>query len=160
MPFLIFAVEISSRKSVAFRKLTWIVNVFSFFLVVNYIIFVFFPLSFGESTFVKSLSFVPYIFLKPNCWKIREKWIPLENTILFPVQIILYQVILFEIDCAIFDTNLHQLFCQFRSWTNWVNSGKFMDNWWISCQVTAYKVQLFWEGHQHLRNPLHRFDVY
>ena len=80
MPFLIFAVEISSRKSVAFRKLTWIVNVFSFFLVVNYIIFVFFPLSFGESTFVKSLSFVPYIFLKPNCWKIREKWILMENT--------------------------------------------------------------------------------
>ena len=32
MPFLIFAVEISSRKSVAFRKLTWIVNgFFSFF---------------------------------------------------------------------------------------------------------------------------------
>ena len=33
------------------------------------------------------------------------------------------QVILFEIDCAIFYTNLHDLFCQFISWTNWVNSG-------------------------------------
>ena len=45
------------------------------------------------------------------------------------------QVILFEIDCAIFYTNLHELFCQFISWTNWVNPGKFMDNCWISCQV-------------------------
>ena len=43
------------------------------------------------------------------------------------------QVILFEIDC----TNLYELFCQFISWTNWVNSGKFMDNCWISCQVMA-----------------------
>ena len=42
-------------------------------------------------------------------------------------------------DCAIFYTNLHELFCQFISWTNWVNSGKFMDNCWtISCQVMAY----------------------
>ena len=47
------------------------------------------------------------------------------------------QVILFEIDCAFFYTNLHELFCQFISWTNWVNSGKFMDNCWISCQVMA-----------------------
>jgi hypothetical protein len=38
------------------------------------------------------------------------------------------QVILFEIDCAIFYTNLHESFCQFISCTNWVNSGKFMDN--------------------------------
>ena len=34
-----------------------------------------------------------------------------------------------------FYTNLHELFCQFISWTNWVNPGKFMDNCWISCQV-------------------------
>ena len=47
------------------------------------------------------------------------------------------QFILFEIDCTIFYTNLHELFFQFISWTNWVNSGKFMDNWWISCQVMA-----------------------
>ena len=34
---------------------------------------------------------------------------------------------------------LHKLalFCQFISWTNWVNSGKFMDNYWISSQVMA-----------------------
>ena len=38
------------------------------------------------------------------------------------------QVILFEIDCAIFYSNLHELFCQFISLANWVNSGKFMDN--------------------------------
>jgi len=49
----------------------------------------------------------------------------------------LLQVILFEIDCAIVYTNLHELFCQFTSWTNWVNSGKFMDNCWISCQAMA-----------------------
>ena len=47
------------------------------------------------------------------------------------------QVILFEIDCAIFYTHLHELFCQFISWTNWVNSGKLMGNCWISCQVMA-----------------------
>ena len=44
------------------------------------------------------------------------------------------QVILFEIDCEFF---LHKLFCQFTSWTNWINSSKFMDNCWISCQVMA-----------------------
>ena len=47
------------------------------------------------------------------------------------------QFILFEIDCAIFYTNLHELFSQFISWTNWANSCKFMDNWWISCQGLA-----------------------
>ena len=47
------------------------------------------------------------------------------------------QVILFEIDCAIYHTNLHELFCQFISWTNWLNSGKSMDNCWLSCQVMA-----------------------
>jgi hypothetical protein len=49
----------------------------------------------------------------------------------------LLQVILFEIDCVIFYTNLHELFRQFISWINWVNSGKFMDNCWIQCQVMA-----------------------
>ena len=45
------------------------------------------------------------------------------------------QVILFEIYCAIFYTNLHELFCQFISWKNWVYSGRFIDNCWISCQI-------------------------
>ena len=49
----------------------------------------------------------------------------------------LVQVILFEIDCSIFYTNLHELFFQFISWTKWVNSGKSMYNCWISCQVMA-----------------------
>ena len=52
-------------------------------------------------------------------------------------QFVFAQVILFEIDCVIFYINLHELFCQFISWTNWVNSGKFMDNFRISCQVMA-----------------------
>ena len=47
------------------------------------------------------------------------------------------QIILFEIDCAISYTNWHELFCQFISWTNKVNSGKFMKNCWISWQVMA-----------------------
>ena len=47
------------------------------------------------------------------------------------------QVILFDIDCVIFYTNLQELICQFISWTNWVNSGKSMYNCWISCQVMA-----------------------
>ena len=47
------------------------------------------------------------------------------------------QVILFEINCTFFYANLHELFCQFISWTKWVNSCKFMDNCWISCQVRA-----------------------
>ena len=46
-------------------------------------------------------------------------------------------VILFEIDFTIFYTDLHELFWHFISWTNWVNSGKVMDNCWISCQVMA-----------------------
>ena len=29
------------------------------------------------------------------------------------------------------------MFCQFISWANWVNSGKFIDNSWISCQIMA-----------------------
>ena len=53
------------------------------------------------------------------------------------------QVILFEIDCAIFYTNLHGLFCKFISWTNWVNSGKFMDNCWISCQFMAVMKKVY-----------------
>ena len=40
------------------------------------------------------------------------------------------------IDCTIFYTNLHELFCQFISWTNLVNSGN-MDNCWISCHFMA-----------------------
>ena len=38
---------------------------------------------------------------------------------------------------CIFYTNLHELFCQFIRWTNWVNYGKIIDNCWISCQVMA-----------------------
>ena len=33
--------------------------------------------------------------------------------------------------------NFFTQICQFISWTNWVNSGKFMDNCWILCQVMA-----------------------
>ena len=34
---------------------------------------------------------------------------------------------------CIFYSSLHELICQFIIWTNWVNSGKFMANCWISC---------------------------
>ena len=53
------------------------------------------------------------------------------------------QVILFGTNCAFFYINLHELFGQFISWTNWVNSGKFMDNSWISCQVKADKKKVY-----------------
>ena len=64
------------------------------------------------------------------------------------------QGILFEIDCENFYTNLHELFGQFINWTNWVNSGKYMANCWISCQVMAdlkkvyddlIIINLYWE---------------
>ena len=42
-----------------------------------------------------------------------------------------------------FYINSHELFCQFISWTNWVNSGKFMDSCWISCQVMADMKKVF-----------------
>ena len=51
--------------------------------------------------------------------------------------VVLLQVTLFQINCDFFYTNSHDLFCQFINWTNWVNSSKFMDNCWISCQVMA-----------------------
>ena len=39
---------------------------------------------------------------------------------------------------------LHKVFCQFISWKNCVNSGKFMDNCWtISCQVMAYMKEVY-----------------
>ena len=58
-------------------------------------------------------------------------------------------VILFEIDRAISYTNLHELFCQFISWTNWVNSCKFMDNRRISCQVMADMNFFFQQSHNY-----------
>ena len=71
-----------------------------------------------------------------SCYVCRSQ---LEQCLLFWLwaRLAVLQVILFEIDCAIFYTTLHELFCQFISWTNWVNSGKFMDNCWISCRVMA-----------------------
>ena len=52
----------------------------------------------------------------------------------------LLQVILFEIDCAIFYTNLHELFCQFISWTNWVNSGKLLNTITYKSRLTQKKL--------------------
>ena len=76
---------------------------------------------------------VPVCIWVPKGYHTRPCWVNLR--MLFnPTNI---QVILFKIDCAIFYTNLQELFFQFISWTNWVNSGKFMGNSWISCQVMA-----------------------
>ena len=50
---------------------------------------------------------------KPACASKRDV---LElNTLRYLHELKLVQVILFEIDCAIFYTNLHELFCQFIS---------------------------------------------
>ena len=46
------------------------------------------------------------------------------------------QVILSEIDYTIFYTNLHELFCQFISWTHLVNFGKLLNI--MSYQAMAY----------------------
>ena len=64
------------------------------------------------------------------------EWV-LRSMIALDASALLIQVLLFEINCAIFYTNLHELFNQFICWTNWVNSGKFMENSWISCRVMA-----------------------
>ena len=42
-------------------------------------------------------------------------------------QVSFLQVILFEIDCAIFYTNLHEMFCQIIILTNWVNLWKIAE---------------------------------
>ena len=49
----------------------------------------------------------------------------------------LYRLFFVRSIAQFFYTNLPELFCQFISWTNWVNSGKFMDNCWISYQGLA-----------------------
>ena len=59
----------------------------------------------------------------------------------------LLQVIFSEINCAIFHINLHELVCQFISWTNWVNSGQFMDNCWISSYGWCEKS--LWRSHNY-----------
>ena len=46
-----------------------------------------------------------------------------------------------------FITNLDELFCQFISWTNWVNSGKFMDNCWISSY--GWYEKSLWRSHNY-----------
>ena len=85
---------------------------------------------------MKSLIYARHNGFKNQFWNRILIFIPFVTRYFFSFTIIV-QVILFEIDCAIFYTNLHELFCPFISWTNWINSGKFMDNWWISCQVMA-----------------------
>ena len=45
---------------------------------------------------------------------------------------------IFDLSCKVFSLwKIKSKFCQFISWTNWVNSGKFMENYWISCHVMA-----------------------
>jgi hypothetical protein len=48
-----------------------------------------------------------------------------------------YRLLFLRPIAQFFYPNLHELFCHVISWTNWVNSGKFMDNCWISCQFMA-----------------------
>ena len=77
-------------------------------------------------------------FFRTEAMVLTEKlWMFTKRPEIVKWKILLLQIILFEIDCAIFYTNLHKLFFQFISQTNWVISGKFMDNCWISCQVRA-----------------------
>ena len=67
------------------------------------------------------------------------KWIVLNFSSLTTVKFnkTCYRLFFLRSIAQFFYTNLHELFCQLINWTNWVNSGKFMDNCWISCQVKA-----------------------
>ena len=93
------------------------------------------------SSYTAILLAVSRKFLKnrrPNEAEIKDRRTKFLTELLFSLestQLYLLQAILFAIDCTIFHTNLHELFCLFISWTNRVHSGKFMDNWWISCQL-------------------------
>ena len=87
-----------------------------------------------------------------TCYGFDKPIITVYNTVHYTTQCSVYfhsltQVILFEIDCAFFYTNLHKLSCQFISWTNWVNSGKFMDNCWISCY--GWYGKILWRSHNY-----------
>ena len=55
----------------------------------------------------------------------------------------------FWVDCEIFYTNLLDLFCQFISWTNWVNSGKLMDNCWISMSSYGWYGKILRRSHNY-----------
>ena len=48
-----------------------------------------------------------------------------------------YYRLFFMRSIALFLHKFTWIVLQFISWTNWVNSGTFMDNCWISCQVMA-----------------------
>ena len=66
------------------------------------------------------------------CLFSRNKIIIYKKSTLFQPKygrIFLLQIILFEIDCAVFYTNLHELFWQFKSQTNWVNSEYHVKLW-------------------------------
>ena len=54
-----------------------------------------------------------------------------------------YRLFFFRSTAQFFTQIDMELFCQFITWTNWVNSGKFMDNCWLSCQVMADMENLY-----------------
>ena len=76
--------------------------------------------------------------LFPSKLFISNKSMLLISEIFCEVLICTYYRLFFSRSIAqSFYKNLHGLFWQFISWTNWVNSGNFMVNCWISCQVMA-----------------------
>ena len=78
--------------------------------------------------------------LFPSKLFISNKSMLLISEIFCEVLICTYYRLFFSRSIAqSFYKNLHGLFWQFISWTNWVNSGKFLDNCWISHQVMADK---------------------
>ena len=80
----------------------------------------------------KIVTYIQYSFLSTYRPVHKVKWVQLKGkTLLYKSLVLVTQIILLEIYCAIYYTNLHESFCQFISWTNWVNSGKFNDNCWI-----------------------------
>ena len=97
------------------------------------------PCNYFKKTIFKnnSMNFIKLclsLLLKPNYFKKQSSlssfYLPFyrsKMTMSTPGQFgpELLKIILFENNCTTFYTNLYELFCQFISWTNWVNSGKF-----------------------------------
>ena len=81
--------------------------------------------------------------LFPSKLFISNKSMLLISEIFCEVLICTYYRLFFSRSIAqSFYKNLHGLFWQFISWTNWVNSGKCMDNgWYGKCLIRSHNYQ-------------------
>ena len=105
----------------------------------------FFGLFFGR---LGSLEFMDFVYLLKIFWDHFVNRLIKEEQMMLNINSFCLLNYKLQPKCACFVYRLFflrliaQFFTQiymncFVSWTNWVNSGKFMDNCWISCQVMA-----------------------